>query len=145
MIRYFLKQYGPDKDGDIFNKDNNHYDHFQRKEIGYPAYWNDLKLLLIQYHMSTRNDVVDFNDATKFRKELSNYSSKEKDISVIIPVILEEFLKLSPQERKKKFADDAMYAVKLVRERLEKKKLDIDFDRLISDLEKCNAAYLSLS
>ena len=76
-------------------------------------------------------------------KPLGNYSPKEKAISVIIPVVFEEFLKLSPQERKQKFADDAIYAVKLVRERLEKKKLDIDFDKLILDLEKCNKEYLT--
>lgn len=75
-------------------------------------------------------------------KKLWNYSPKGKSISVIIPVVLEDFLKLSPQERRKKFAYDAIYAVSLVRERLKKKKLDINFEKLISDLEKCNEEYL---
>ena len=102
----------------------------------------DLKLLLIQYHLSTSNNVSNFDEAMRIRKKISNYSSKEKAISVIIPVILEDFLKLSPQERKKKFSDDALYAVKLVRDRLEKKKLDIHFDKLIRDVERCNEEYL---
>lgn len=76
-------------------------------------------------------------------KKLWNYSPKGKSISVIVPVILEEFLKLSPEERKQKFADDALYAIKLVKERLKKKKLDINFEKLISDLEKCNEEYLT--
>lgn len=113
-----------------------------KKKIIYPHYWLNLKLLLIQYHISTPNNIWNF-EWLKNVKKLWNYSPKGKSISVIIPVVLEDFLKLSPQERRKKFADDSIYAVKLVRERLEKKKLDINFDKLFSDLEKCNEEYLN--
>lgn len=141
MIGYFLQRYGPGKDWDIFNQDNNHYDYFQEKKIIYPNYWIDLKLVLIQYHLSVPNNIWDF-EGLKNVKKLWNYSPKGKSISVIIPVILEDFLKLSAQQRKQKFADDALYAIKLVQERLEKKMLDINFDKLILDLEKCNEEYL---
>lgn len=141
MIGYFLQRYGPGKNGDIFNQDNNHYDFFQEKKLVYPNYWTDLQLLLIQYHLSTSNNIWNF-EWLKDVKKLWNYSPKGKSISVIIPVVLEDFLKLSPRERKEKFAKDAIYAVTLVRERLEKKKLDINFTRLISDLEECNEEYL---
>lgn len=143
MIGYYLQCYGPDEDWEIFNQNNNHYNTFQKEKIARSLYWEDILLLLIQYHLSTKNNVVDFDGAMKIRKKISNYSSKEKSISVIFPVILEDFLKLSLQEKKQKFADDAVYAVKLVQERLEKKKLDIDFNKLILDLEKCNKEYLT--
>lgn len=145
LIWYFNKWYGNAyiiKNSIQFNHFSNDYDFFQKERILSFVYWNDLNLILIQYHISTPNNLWDFDYALN-AKPLGRYSSKEKAISVIIPVILEEYLKLSPQERKQKFADDAIYAVRLVQERLEKKKLDIDFDKLLLDLEKCNKEYLS--
>ena len=101
-----------------------------------------MNLILREYHISTPNNLWNFDYALQL-PPLGRYSSKEKAISVIIPVVLEDFLKLSTDERKKKFATDATNAVKLVRARLEKKKLDIDFDAMERDLEICNREYLT--
>lgn len=141
IIGHFNKYYWNYPSEEIRLGSVNYEEFMEGKWLISSHYWKDLELLLIQYHISTPNNLWDFNYALEL-KTLGNYSSKEKAISVIIPVILEEFLNLSPYERKKKFADDALYAVKLVRDRLEKKKLDIDFDKLISDVEKCNEEYL---
>lgn len=141
MIAHHRHAYWNDKERvGIFDMEARKYELFVLENMKEGQYWSNLRFILIQYHISTPKNLWDFGYVLK-SPPLKNYSSKEKAISVIIPVILEEYLKLSPQERKQKFADDAIYAVKLVQERLEKKKLDINFNQLLIDLEKCNKEY----
>lgn len=144
MIGYFIQQYWPDERADFFNNENNFYKNFQKQKIIHSNYWIDLDLLLIQYHLSTKNDIMPFTYPFE-AKTVWNYSTKDKSISVIIPVVLKDFFELSEFERKKKFTDDSIYAVNLVREKLEKKKLDINFDKLLVDLQKCNEEFLNLN
>ncbi|MDD2516358.1 MAG: hypothetical protein PHF46_04450 [Candidatus Gracilibacteria bacterium] len=77
-------------------------------------------------------------------KPITNYSSKDKSISVIIPIVLKDFFNLPEYDRMQKFCNDSIYAVNLVGEKMKKKKLDIDFDKLLLDLEKCNNDFLTL-
>jgi len=141
MIWYFTKQYWIDELWDKFDKEQNIYKNYQKNVIINTKYWNDLELLLIQYHLSTKKDIMPFEYALK-EKTVSNYSSKEKSISVIIPVVLKDFYKLSEYERMEKFADDTIYAVNQIRDRLKKKKLDFNDELLLLDLKKCKEDFL---
>jgi len=141
MIWYFLKYYWPDELWEKFSGENNNFDYFQEKKIFNTKYWKDLELLLIQYHLSAEKNIMPFEYALK-EKTVSNYSSKEKSISVIIPVVLKDFYKLSEYERMEKFADDTIYAVNMIKDRLKKKKLDFNDELLLQDLKKCKEDFL---
>jgi hypothetical protein len=137
MIGYFLKEGGPEI-GDTFVKYNNEYNYsFLEKSIKKKKYGNDLKLILIEYHVSGK-----FLDWVDIHPRVLNYSNKNKDIGVVIGVKAEDFLALSDQGKKQFMVGTTRQAVLDVRKRLEKKKLDINFDQLLKDLNEVNKKYL---
>lgn len=141
MIWYFWQLYWPDNKATLFNKESNFYHFFQSEKIVEWVYWKDLELLLIEYHLSADKNIMPFKYALE-RKIVSSYSIKDKSISVLIPVILKDFFKLSEDDRMKKFCDDTIYAVNMIKERMNKKKLDVNITKLLEDLEKCNKEFL---
>lgn len=141
MIWYFSKLYWLDELWQKFRDEKNKFDYFQEKMIINTKYWKDLVLLLIQYHLSAEKNIMPFEFALK-EKTVSNYSSKEKSISVIIPVVLKDFFKMSEYDRMKKFAEDTIYSVNMIKEKFKKKKLDTNIELLLSDLEKCKEDFL---
>ena len=74
--------------------------------------------------------------------KLSNYVKKSKDIAVAIGVSRNDFHDRNEFERREFVADSTLQAVKLVKARLVKKKLNVDFDALISDAQKVIEQYL---
>ena len=73
--------------------------------------------------------------------KLGNYK-KTKDIAVAIGVSRNNFHDRNEFERKEFVADSTLQAVKLVKARLVKKKLNIDFDALLNDVQKVTEEYL---
>ena len=94
-------------------------------------------MLLIQFYVAGRFDIF-APDSPK----LANYSNKNKDIAVKIPVRHHEFHYVSDSERRKFVANSILNAIELVRSRLEKRKLNIDFNQLQRDAEAVCVKYL---
>lgn len=138
ILGYFIDS-GDQEIGDLFVRCHNKYDYyFLEPFFRDKKYGNDLDLILIQYHLSGK-----FRDWDQIHPRVLNYSSKEKAIGVIVGVRKEDFLALSHQQKKQFFVDTTRQAVLDVRERLEKKKLDVDFDSLLKDLGEVNEKYLN--
>jgi hypothetical protein len=91
--------------------------------------------------LSAEKNIMPF-DYVKDLKKVSNYSSKDKSISVIIPVVLKEYFKMDEYNRMKKICDDTIYAVKMIEERVKKKKLDVKIEKLLKDLKEANDNFL---
>ena len=108
-----------------------------KKEIRNKDYGDDLELLLIKYYIEGK-----FSSYLPHDPKLSNYMSKSKDISVDIAVTKELFHDRNEFERREFIVDSTMKAVKLVRDKLKKKKLDIDFDGLMNDIREISEEYL---
>ena len=68
--------------------------------------------------------------------------SKSKDISVDIAATKELFHDHNEFERREFIVDSTLNAVKLVRDKLKKKKLDIDFDALLNDIKEVSESFL---
>lgn len=100
-------------------------------------YGNDLKLLLIQYYIEGK-----FSSYLPESPKVGNYSTKNKDIAVAIGVTRDVFHDRNEFERREFIVDSTLKAVELVKARLIKKKLDIDFDRLIRDMKELSDVYL---
>jgi len=100
-------------------------------------YGQDLKLLLIMYYVEGKFDI----NGPPLPK-VSNYSNKNKDISVAITVKPGQFQDRNEFERREFIFDSTVNAVKLVRAKLAKKKLNIKFDELMSDITSVGNAYL---
>ncbi|MFA6096301.1 MAG: hypothetical protein WC788_01580 [Candidatus Paceibacterota bacterium] len=137
MIGYFIETWGPEI-GNIFDKYIDEYKNiYIKKYIRNKHYGKGLELLLIRYRISGK-----FRKYEEIKPEVLNYSKKNNDIGVVVRVKAEDFLALSDQQKKQLLADTTKQAVLDVRKKLEKKKLDINFDQLLKDLEEVNAKYL---
>lgn len=101
-------------------------------------YGNDLNLLLIQYFVS--NSASDFKDP--YCLKIGNYSKKLKDIRVPVAVTLPTFCVMSEVERRMFITISTLNAIEAVRVKLEKKKMDIDFDRLLIDVKRITQKYI---
>ncbi len=102
-------------------------------------YGNDLKLLLVKYYIEG-----EFSSASDLPSEpkVLNYSTKNKDIAVNLPVTRELFHDRNEFERREFIVDSTLNTVKLVRDKLKKKKLDIDFESLMKDITEISEEYL---
>jgi hypothetical protein len=100
-------------------------------------YGKGLKLLLIKYYIEGK-----FSGYMPIEPKINNYMSKSKDIAVDIAVTKELFHDRNEFERREFIVDSTLNAVKLVRDKLKKKKLDIDFEALINDLKEASEEFL---
>src|SRR5690606_26755774 len=89
-------------------------------------YGTDLDLLLIQYYVEGK-----FSSYLPEQPKVGNYLKKNKDIAVAIAVTRDIFHDQNEFERREFIVDSTLNAIELVKAKLIKKKLDIDFDRLI--------------
>lgn len=139
MIRYFIKAGGRDADT-MFSKylyANNGFDTIFKDITKRRDYGDGLKLLLIKYYVD--------GEVSKYQstgKRISNYSNKNKDISVDVYVNEEIFHSKDENDRKKFIIDSTLSSVKKVKEKLNKKRLQIDFNLLIDDIERAQDLYL---
>lgn len=101
-------------------------------------YGKDLKLILIQYYVEGTYPVNGPDQPT-----VSRYSTKDKSISVSIPVRKEDFHNVDSAGRKRFIVDSIRTALSLVEERSRKKKLDLRYEELRRDLDTVLSRYLS--
>lgn len=101
------------------------------------SYGSDLDLLLIKFYIEGK-----FSSYLPLEPKLGNYTSRSKDIGIDIAVTKELFHSRNEFERREFVVDSTLNAVELIRDKLKKKKLNIDFDALISDLNEISADYL---
>lgn len=100
-------------------------------------YGTDLDLLLIQYYVEGK-----FSSYLPEQPKVGNYLKKNKDIAVAIAVTRDIFHDQNEFERREFIVDSTLNAIELVKAKLIKKKLDIDFDRLIKDIKELANVYL---
>lgn len=105
---------------------------FKNKDYG-----PDLKLLLIMYYVEGKFDI----NGPAIPK-ISNYSNKNKDLNIAITVKSGQFHDRNEFERREFVFDSTVNAIKLVRDKLAKKKLNINFDELMSDVTSVGNVYL---
>jgi hypothetical protein len=138
MIKYYLST-GDETTGDMFTPyvwGESGLGELMDKVLKKP-YGDDLVLLLIQYYIEGK-----FSSYVPAEPKLGNYMKKNKDIAVAIGVTPEKFHNRNEFERREFIVDSTLDAIKLVKTRLTKKKLDIDFDRLIKDVQEAADKYL---
>ena len=103
-------------------------------------YGPDLKLLLIQYYIEGK-----FSSYLPEVPKVSNYSKKNLDIAVAFAVTPDLFHNRNEFEKREFIVDSTINAIKLVQNKLLKKKLHIDFDILLSDIKSVSKSYLRYS
>jgi hypothetical protein len=100
------------------------------KPLKLKNYGTELKLLLIEYYVEGK-----FTEHLFDEIRLRNYSTKSKDISAQVPVRRSDFHDRTDRQRREFLLKTTLEAIELVRGRLEKRKLGVDFDRLRQDVE----------
>jgi cellulose biosynthesis protein BcsQ len=139
MIGYFIKS-GDENVSEIFTPyvwKENGFENIFKTIIGEKDYGKDLKLLLIKYYV-----IGKFEINAPEQPKASNYSTNNKDIAVDVTVMPKDFHDRNDKERRTFIVNSTLSAIDLVRARLSKKKLDIDFDQLISDVEKAGKSFI---
>jgi len=139
MIKYFLNA-GDEAVSNVFSpyiwKDHGLGTLFESEFLN-KSYGENLRLLLIMYYVEGK-----FNINGPEQPKVSNYSNKNKDISVAITVRPEMFHNRNEFERREFIVDSTINAIKLVQSKLSKKKLEIKFDELLSDVIEVGNKYL---
>ncbi len=108
-----------------------------KKETRNRNYGKDLELLLIKYYVEGK-----FSSYLPHEPKVNNYMSKSKDIGVDIAVTKDLFHDRNEFERREFIVDSTLHAIKLIRDKLKKKKLDINFESLIKDIIEISEEYL---
>lgn len=101
-------------------------------------YGPGLKLLLIECYVEGQFTEQLF-DVIRVR----NYSKKDKDISAQVPIRRSDFHDCTDRQRRQFLLNTTLEVIDLVRRRLEKRKLEIDFDHLRQDVENYGKAFLT--
>ncbi|MCL4507815.1 MAG: hypothetical protein M1434_00880 [Chloroflexi bacterium] len=101
-------------------------------------YGDALTLLLIQYYVEGKFQ-INLPDHLKVR----NYSTKNRDIAVVIPVTRSVFHEASEEQRREFLLRSTLDAISAVRARLEKRKVNVDFYRLVKDVEEIGKVFIS--
>jgi hypothetical protein len=139
MIGYYLN--AGDEDGSkMFSPyiwDKHGLSTMIKSTLSKTGYGTDMDLLLIQYYVEGK-----FSSYIPEKPKVGNYLKKNKDISVAIGVTRDVFHDRNEFERREFIVDSTLNAIELVKVRLTKKKLDIDFDSLIKDVKELADTYL---
>ena len=138
MIGYYLNS-GDQEGSDMFSPyvwSKHGLDTLMEKKLS-NDYGKDMDLLLIQYYIEGR-----FSNYLPVPPKLGNYMKKSKDITVAVGVTRKLFHDRNEFERREFIVDSTLGAIKLVKERLVKKKLDINFDKLLQDIKEISQEYL---
>lgn len=101
-------------------------------------YGDGLTLLLIQFHVEGQFMILGSAEL-----KVRNYSTKTKNIAVVIPVTLSRFHEVGEAQRREFVLKSTLDAITAVEHRLQKRHLNIDFDLLRRDVESIGQAYLN--
>lgn len=139
MIGYFIKAGDPET-GEMFRPYiGTPYGLGQRlKRIENKDYGTGMDLLLIQLYVEGKFPIFG-PEQLKVR----NYSTKEKAIVVAIPVNRSSFHDVGEIERRQFLVNSTLNAINAVRARLQKRKLDIDFDTLYRDVQEIGQEFIT--
>lgn len=96
--------------------------------LDYRDYGTDLHLILFQFHLFPNDETL------SLYKGVENYRSKEKSIGINISID-NQFFKFSDQERRRFLNDMMLDRMKELVQRLSRKKLDFEFEKLLKDFE----------
>ena len=138
MIGYYVSC--SDEVCDMFKPyvwDKHGLDTLLKKKNAGKNYGKDLDLLLIQYYVEGK-----FSSYIPVEPKPGNYKAKSKDIAVAVGVTREAFHNCNEFERREFIVDSTINAINIVKKRLTKKKLDIDFDKLVRDVKGIAEDYL---
>jgi hypothetical protein len=94
-----------------------------------------LNLLLIQFHVEGQFMILGSAEL-----KVRNYSTKNKDIAVVIPVTPSRFHEVGEVQRREFVLQSTLDAITAVERRLHKRHLNIDFDLLRHDVETIGQA-----
>jgi hypothetical protein len=139
MIRYFISA-GDESVSDMFSPyvwNNLGFSTLFSNKFSNKSYGSDLKLILIKYYVEGKFEV---NGPEK--PKVSNYSKKNKDISVAYTVHTNDFHLRDDIERKEFIVESTLNAIILVQEKLFKQRLDIDFEGLLTDIKLIAIGFL---
>jgi tetratricopeptide (TPR) repeat protein len=138
VIKYFTLS-GDYQASDAFEPHLKVYRDIIEKGMGGKVYGDSLKIILIQYHLEGKHWKLPEKPI-----KLGNYTPKGRSIGVIIGVS-KNFNSWTEGEKRAFIVSTTTKAVELVKERLSRKGFtDIDFNRLLDDLEACTQEYLRL-
>ncbi len=139
MIKYFVKA-GDPRVGDMFDPYIWGPPGIRTllKSLEDKNYGDGLTLLLIQFYVEGQFPI--FGPA---ELKVRNYSTKNKDIAVAIPVTPSQFHEVSEAQRREFVLKSTLDAITAVEHRLQKRHLHIDFDLLRHDVESLGQAYLN--
>lgn len=107
------------------------------KSLGERNYGDSLTLLLIQFHVEGQFLAFGPPDL-----KVRNYTSKSKNIAVVIPVRPSRFHEVGEAQRREFVLKSTLDAIDAVERRLQKRHLNIDFDLLRHDVEMIGETYL---
>ena len=107
------------------------------KPLGEKNYGDGLILLLIQFYVEGQFPI--FGPA---ELKVLNYSTKNKDIAVTIPVTPSRFHEVGEAQRREFVLQSTLDAITAVEHRLQKRHLNIDFDLLRHDVESIGQAHI---
>lgn len=103
------------------------------------AYGLPLELILFEFFIEGSIPVF-MPESLSVRR----YSTKEKAISVYVPIWQKDFEGLTSEQRRKLITDKTLEGLGKVRQRLEKKFKDMDFEKLENDYKMVVQNYLDL-
>lgn len=142
IIGYFLKVgIGGDRADSLFSPHlfgERGFKTYLLKTLSQGKYGKDLELILIQYYLEGKS----LPDNSPHEPRLANYSSKNKDIAIAFSVTRDKFYNVSNIKRRQFIVDTTLQAIDMVKGRLGKRKLDIDFETLRKDVKKAAEEYL---
>lgn len=139
MIRYFISA-GDENVSEMFSPyvwSNLGFSTLFSNKFSNKSYGSDLNLILIKYYVEGKFEVNGPEKPT-----VSNYSKKNKDISVAYTVHTNDFHLRDDFERKEFIVESTLNAIILVQEKLFKQRLDIDFEGLLADIKLIASGFL---
>ncbi|MCE9644959.1 MAG: hypothetical protein K8S20_03085 [Chloroflexi bacterium] len=108
------------------------------KDLKKTDYGEGLNLLLIEFYIEGNFSTIFDVDKIK----TGNYSNKNKDISVKVPVKRTDFHDRTENERRQFIVSTTLKAIELVENRLAKLKLGINFDLLKKDVTNIGKLFI---
>ena len=114
-----------------------------KQELKDKKYGHDLDLLLIEYYVEGKFVPLGSEKLKGEDLRVLNYSRKEKAISVAVAVRFPHFHDREQMERKKFLIKTTLAAIDSVREKLEKRGVDTNFDALRQDVDRVGNLFLN--